>query len=257
MNSVKMLYNWEQTFLAWGRRKIFREKVAKTISFMQNIALKYHTVGIAFSGGKDSTVMLSLAQKTLKKVKVLMYDFGRLKYKRYNVFPEELVQEIVRNAYAISRQKILRITKLRNFGGVRENIDIVEEMEELRIIPDEMHWIEGQQKIAKEEGCDVMLVGLRKEESYRRRRRINSQQKYVGIGGISEEWPLQDWEGLDVWAYIVQNNLPYPSIYDKKAQLVGCSYLDIRLASFFRGQNEKGFIDNTDGILIGMYNKEK
>jgi len=65
-------------------------------------------------------------------------------------------------------------------------------------------------------GCDCALVGLRKEESKRRRILLNTRgnDMYAKSNRIREVFPLSDWTGRDVWAYIYANDIPYPNLYD-------------------------------------------
>lgn len=68
------------------------------------------------------------------------------------------------------------------------------------------------------EGYDLAFVALRAEESVKRRLRIRAGRS---LGPITECWPLASWSWRDVWAYIVTNDLPYLSLYDARAGLVG------------------------------------
>ena len=70
----------------------------------------------------------------------------------------------------------------------------------------------------KREGYDLDLVGLRREESSKRARRIDTGNE---ISPIREYWPMRNWKWLDIWAYIFTNELPYLSYYDKIAPLCG------------------------------------
>src|SRR5690606_35475902 len=80
-------------------------------------------------------------------------------------------------------------------------------------------WKESFQKldeIIRERGWTGHIVGLRAEESKRRRMSVakhgilfynKSQQMYECL-------PLAHWTGKDVWAYIVSRGLKYNPIYD-------------------------------------------
>jgi 3'-phosphoadenosine 5'-phosphosulfate sulfotransferase (PAPS reductase)/FAD synthetase len=69
---------------------------------------------------------------------------------------------------------------------------------------------------ANELGCDCALIGLRQEESKRRRILLRSRGNdiFTKRHNIREVFPLSEWTGMDVWAYIFTNNLPYLNLYD-------------------------------------------
>jgi 3'-phosphoadenosine 5'-phosphosulfate sulfotransferase (PAPS reductase)/FAD synthetase len=70
-----------------------------------------------------------------------------------------------------------------------------------------------------------------------------------------EFWPLQDWTYMDVWAYIISNNLSYPSVYDKYAELDGWD--KVRFHSFFDPSMDKFGRSNVDGVLLWKFKNRK
>ena len=97
-------------------------------------------------------------------------------------------------------------------------------------------------------GFDGSFVGLRKEESVSRRERINADRS---LSGIKEYWPIQNWTWLDVWAYIIINNLPYPSSYDVYGPVMGWNR--VRFHSFFDKRLERFGNENLDGVLMWKF----
>lgn len=95
------------------------------------------------------------------------------------------------------------------------------------------------------EGYDCAFVGLRKEESLKRKRRIN---KGESLTQITERWPLASWTWLDVWAYIISNDIPYLSTYDTYAPVVGWEHA--RFSTFFDPEFDKLGNSNLDGIML-------
>lgn len=65
-----------------------------------------------------------------------------------------------------------------------------------------------------EEGVDLVLVGLRRAESARRRERMRTTPQ---VAAIPELWPIADWSDEAVWSYIRDNDVPYASAYDEGA----------------------------------------
>lgn len=68
----------------------------------------------------------------------------------------------------------------------------------------------------KEHGCDGSFIGIRADESNGRLRlfRARGQLYFAKERGAWACHPLMKWSGRDVWAYIVQHDLPYNALYD-------------------------------------------
>lgn len=58
---------------------------------------------------------------------------------------------------------------------------------------------------------------------------------------------MAQWTWQDVWAHIVRNSLPYVSVYDDVAELVG--YERARFASFFDRDLYHLGTENVDNVL--------
>lgn len=56
----------------------------------------------------------------------------------------------------------------------------------------------------------------------------------------------------DIWAYIVTNNLPYCSHYDRYGALLGIE--QVRMSTFFDPEFDKFGAGNLDGILMTKFN---
>ena len=98
----------------------------------------------------------------------------------------------------------------------------------------------------KIDGYNLQFIGLREEESLKRRRKINS--KPFRCDRIIECYPLHRLSWKDVWAYIISNDLPYLKIYDVYAKLLG--YDKVRFATFFDPEFDKLGASNIDGVII-------
>ena len=153
---------------------------------------------LAFSGGKDSIVLLDLAQRSGVK-----FDAH---YNLTTVDPPEVVYfirtfpevEIVKPKYTM--WELIK----RNHMPPRRNT---------RYCCAELKECGGHGR--------TVLTGIRAAESSRRanRRMVEScyrdkTKRYVN--------PIMDWEDADIWAYIHENNLRYCSLYDEGMKRIGC-----------------------------------
>lgn len=199
---------------------------------------------VAYSGGKDSTVILDLVRRSGVK-----YDAH---YNRTTVDPPELVRFI------------------------RSQPDVIEEHPEMsmwelivkhRMPP--MRTVRYCCEYLKEGGGDgrMVVTGVRAAESIRRskRRQIESCLK-----GASKTFMhlIFHWSTADVWEYINSNNLPYCCLYDEGFERLGCiccpmggsksqhkqaerwpKYKDLYIKAFQRMLDKK----IADGLSVGTW----
>ena len=96
---------------------------------------------------------------------------------------------------------------------------------------------------ATEYGADVVLGGMRCEESPGRRLGLTgvAAHKWVTWGMYEEEWrgrqgpvtlhPIYDWYSHDVWKAMLENDWPYCRVYDQMYQ-IGVPFRNMRISSF-------------------------
>lgn len=205
---------WRQTFLAWAETTDHRAAVAAAQGIITK-ALAETRPYLSFSGGKDSTVMLHL---------VMQYDTNIYVYHRYDrAGLHKYEREVINIAETIGAK----------------NLHVFDYWQDTRPLEGDIA-VELQSK-----GYNATFVGLRKEESARRRRRIKANN-YL-ILGFKEWWPLADWRWLDIWAYVISNNLPYVSLYDERAPLLGWD--KVRFSTFFDRDLDSIGTAAVDGLL--------
>lgn len=223
--SSLMPEKWRRTFELWSRREEHQRLVRHTLDGLEGVTGRYRCV-VSYSGGKDSTVMLHLALRVQPDIDVFHWDHGSW------LMPREIEREIIENARAMGvRNLIIGGSRLLEKPEAREKWGIW-----YTVFWNELH------RLRRERGWERNLVGLRKEEGCRRRSKITRHR---------EEWevyPLADWSWLDVWAYIVSNNVPYVKVYDRYAGLLG--YDRVRLVTFFDREFEKYGSPYIDGFLL-------
>lgn len=203
---------WRQTFLERAQTRDYREKVREAEGIIRSALLRAHKPYIAFSGGKDSTVMAHMC---------LEQDRRLLVWHAWSIWrPGQVEEEIDAIATAVGAR---RYQVARGLGG-------------------RLHGQHVPRLLA--EGHDLVFVGLRAEESGKRRRRIK-QRLY--ITDIPECWPLATWSWLDVWAYIVSHGLPYLGAYDQMGPLIGWQHA--RTSTIFDPTAVHGDA-SVDGVLF-------
>ena len=213
------------------------EAVIKRISFLFD---NYDNIQLAFSGGKDSTVLFHLVNAEAKKRnrKFILYfqdqeaeyqgtiDFVEWAMLQPNVIPQ-WYQVPIFMTNAASHEQLFLWAWGDGEEWVREKhplaIHKLEHKYPKRFYKFNL-WV-AQQNRKNFEGSFVSIIGLRAEESPDRR--------FVMFGEDSDlfwlrrktephkAYPIIDWSYTDVWKYLIENNLKYNKVYDKMYMLGG------------------------------------
>ncbi len=180
------------------------KKIKKTKEIITEALKKYKNVGIGFSGGADSEVLLHIALKLNPDIPVLFVDT------RYE-FPETIsFMEKIRNEWNIS-----------SLTAVRATTDIAEKLirkygkgtSEFTLKFNKHHKIQPLVSGIKRLHLDAFISGIRGVEHEERAKetifspRENAQHIRVH--------PMLFWTQLDVREYLKKNRLPHNPLYDK------------------------------------------
>lgn len=211
--------------------------VKKRISFLFD---NYDNIQLAFSGGKDSTVLFHLVnEEAIKRNRkfILYFQDQEAEYQgtidlvewamsQPNVIPQ-WYQVPIFMTNAASHQQLFLWAWGDGENWVREKnpiaIHSIEKKYPKRFYKFNL-WV-AQENRKNFKGSFVSIIGLRAEESPDRR--------FVMFGEDSElfwlrrktephkAYPIIDWSYTDVWKYLVENNLKYNKVYDKMYMLGG------------------------------------
>jgi len=198
---MRLTPSWRDLFLQHAQTPEYRAALEDADDLISRAIDGSQRPYVAFSGGKDSTAMLHIVLQSLPDCEVLHWDYGRY------YIPRELHAELI----AIPER----------LGARSLRVETSAEYERLgysaqNVLGREM--IGNLLPAMAADGFDLTFVGLRRQESTKRRLRIDAKRQ---VGPIAECWPLQNWTWQDVWAYIVAEDIPYLSIYDERCELVG------------------------------------
>jgi phosphoadenosine phosphosulfate reductase len=220
----------KQMFLAWSHRPEFAVLVQDTLA-----TIKQHVDAgkcmVAYSGGKDSTVLLHLALQVDPYIDVFLWDQGTY------LMPREVHLEILANAKKLGvKNFIVESAKVQNKPEIVFNPDLwgVSHRTHYAVIG----------KLRRERGWMTQFVGLRAEESCSRKRVCSKPRR-------GEVYPLDKWGWRDVWAYIVSRDLPYPKLYDVYGPLLGWD--KARFVNFFSKRFENFGSPYLDGFFFPQY----
>jgi sulfate adenylyltransferase subunit 2 len=196
---------------------------AESIHIMREVAAEFERPVLLFSGGKDSIVMLALAERAFSPAKipfpVMHVDTGH-NFSEVMDFRDRRVTEIgVRLVVASVQESI-------DAGRVAEETGRWASRNRLQTVT-LLDAIEGHR-------FDAVFGGARRdEEKARAKERVFSFRDEFGqwdpknqrpelwniyntrirMGEHIRVFPLSNWTELDVWQYIARENLEIPSIY--------------------------------------------
>jgi phosphoadenosine phosphosulfate reductase len=158
---------------------------------------EYH---LSYSGGKDSSVILHLAQRAGIRFKSYYYNV--------TIDPPELVRFIKK-----FHNETIWVNS--RFGNLFQRLATRKSMPPTR----GMRWCCSEFKGHSIKWGTTCIVGVRKEESFKRSKYTDYQQSKTGDWSVQ---PIVDWTMLDVWNYIAEYNVPYCSLYDEGFDRLGC-----------------------------------
>ena len=230
-----MTEQWRKTFLSWAQTEAHQHAVAEAQRVIGEALAQSKKPMVSFSGGKDSTAMLHLVLQHKPDVHVLHWDYGRA------FIPEPVHREILAIAQRLGVRH-LRVETSPLYAKLGRRATNVMGRHLLgRLVPQ-----------LAQEGYDLQFVGLRAEESVKRKLRIAARRS---LTAIREAWPLAKWRWLDVWAYLVCNSVPYLSLYDKQGELVG--YDRARFTTLFDAEFADLGAESVDNVLHWRWRHER
>ncbi|HEX4257331.1 MAG TPA: sulfate adenylyltransferase subunit CysD [Streptosporangiaceae bacterium] len=196
---------------------------AESIHVIREVAAEFERPALLFSGGKDSIVMLALAEKAFSPASI---PFPVMHVDTGHNFPEVL---------AFRDQRVAELGLRLIVASVQDSIDAGRAVEETG------RWVSRNRlqtvtllDAIEDNRFDALFGGARRdEEKARAKERVFSFRDDFGQwdpknqrpelwnlyntrlkrGEHIRVFPLSNWTELDVWAYIERENLEIPSIY--------------------------------------------
>jgi len=191
----------------YARLPVFKRRVERAKGVIREGLSRCRSPYVAFSGGKDSEVVLHLIIQMRPDIPVVWLHQGA-EYPDTEAIIAQLKNDWSLNLH-IEYVKPGLLDLLEEYGAYGtvaqtkyKNGDIAR-----RLI------FEPIDRLVETKGYDGVFMGLRWEESMGR-----SHVRYlrdVKKDGLWHANPILDWKKEDVWAYITTNNLPYNDVYNK------------------------------------------
>jgi len=183
------------------------------------------TAVISVSGGKDSLATLALASEVNYIHRALHWDYGPDLVPRDTATKiVELIREHVSDPdFFVANEMMHRFAPYNSelASRFRYQLNTSQRLASQPSIRDTQDGkpiarLISRLQTSRERG-DVgkQILGLRAGESGSRARKLDGL--YGKSLGFPTAFPLRDWSARDVWAYLVDNEIPYPPYYDRVA----------------------------------------
>jgi sulfate adenylyltransferase subunit 2 len=196
---------------------------AEAITIIREVAAEFERPVLLFSGGKDSAVLLHLAYKAFKPARI---PFPVMHVDTGHNFPEVISFRDKRVAELEARLVVASVQAAIDSGKVREEKGPRASRNRLQTVP--------LLDAIEENRFDALFGGARRdEEKARAKERVFSFRDEFGqwdpknqrpelwelfntrihAGEHMRVFPLSNWTELDVWEYVILEDIELPSIY--------------------------------------------
>lgn len=192
-----------------GQLASFRRRVHRALALVEEAAA-IAPVGVCFSGGKDSTVLLHLVRRVLPEAPAGFFDSGA------ELADTLALMAATPNLTVIPAEpSLIEMCRAGGYWGAQTDTP------DLEFDFGEHLIFEPSRQFRARHNLEVLALGLRAQESVGRW--FNARRKGALYWHQGERvWhlcPLQDWSTDDIWAYIAVNEVPYNRAYDRMAGL--------------------------------------
>lgn len=191
----------------WAQLARFRRKVDDALDVILQ-ASKLGRLGVCFSGGKDSSVVVDLVRRVVPEAPVAFFDSGSELQSTYEAVKRTGAETI------LPRYSMLEMARYAGWWGYSDPVDSGCPFDAKLVVIEE-----PSEAFVVRRGLRVIATGLRAEESGGRKR--NATSRGCLYEGKDRTWrcnPISFWDLRDLWAYLASREVDYSEAYDRMAE---------------------------------------
>ncbi len=162
----------------------------------------------------DGCVLIDMAHKINRKVRVVTIDTGRLPDDQYDIIDE------FRRRYGIQVEVYFPDATAVESMTLRHGVNLFRQSVEKRLLCCHVRKVLPLNRALK--GIDCWATGLRRDQ-WATRANIRKIEIDHDHGGIIKVSPLADWTEDEVWDYIRECDVPVHPMYAKGFKSLGCA----------------------------------
>lgn len=185
----------------------FRSRVDRALETIAKAAKEHGPIGVAFSGGKDSTVTLDLVRRVIPAAPCALFDSGT-EFSETIAMAQSVGAEIV-----TPRMSMLDMARYAGWWGHRSPVDKGCEFDAKAVLIQE-----PSEAFVVRRRLRTMAHGVRSEESTSRSKHASRGELYQGADRTWYLMPVLWWTVGEIWAYIASRGLRYHPHYDAMAR---------------------------------------
>lgn len=187
----------------------FQSRVARALDLIAE-ARAYGTIGVSWSGGKDSTVLLDLVRQIDPHAPAAWFDSGAELASTRELCARIGSVEIIHPQYSLPE-----MCRYGGYWGYPSPADAAATFDFTEVLV-----LEPARRFAAGHSLACHALGLRGGESTGRWKSMQVHgELHQYVSGIWRVCPLMSWSTADVWAYIASRSLDYNHAYDRMTDL--------------------------------------
>lgn len=202
---------WHLLWKAHSLRSSFQKRLKETHDVIERFLSipKNKKIYVAWSTGKDSTVLLHLVLQYQKNISVMSQN-DDIDAPDIAAYRNNIVEKFGVKVDEVSQDcKILQFIQ-------DNNIDITEDITSKESVMSDILFYKPIEKYRRQNKFTGYFMGLRRYESKAREKNFLSRgHVYQKANGAFVCQPLAQWEVRDIFAYFVLNDIPINPIYFK------------------------------------------
>ncbi len=188
------------------------EKIEKAKEVLFEAKEKYNKIAVAWTGGKDSTIVLDLYRKFIGEPEVVIFIDTGSHFQEVHDFVDKYSKKWKLNLVIARNSKVLDNKEKYDLN------DAFVKNQLLKTLP--LH------EAIKEHNIDAVVVGIRRDETDARKdENYFSERNYKKMEDYRHTriHPILDFTERDVWDYTFQNKLPINPKYKEGYRSLGAS----------------------------------